>query len=135
LDESHGVLLVGLAGTAFSVPSPSVPNEGPRFRHFPPEPSLAALSGAQLVGDADGVTYGLRLLEHGEHHVGDISPRDDQAVAHVAVYRSSVCAGERSVDEPRWPDRGPVQTAAAQQVFHGGEVDVVAAKDSPDQRA
>src|SRR4029453_10432030 len=97
--------------------------------------SLMAVSGTQLVGNADGVTYGLGLLEHGQHEVGDVWPRDGQAVAYVAVYRGSVRAGERSVGEPRWPDRGPVQAPVAQQVLHCGEVAVVAAKESPDQRA
>src|SRR4029450_7861416 len=46
---------------------------------------LTAHSGAQLVGDADGVTYGFSLLEHGQHRVGDVGPRDGEAVAYVAV--------------------------------------------------
>src|SRR4029453_19044352 len=97
--------------------------------------SLTALSGAQLVGDADGVTYGLRLSEHGQYQVGYVWPRDEQAVAYVAVYRSPVRAGERSLGEPRWPDGGPVQAPVPQQVFHGGEVGIDGAKESSDERA
>jgi hypothetical protein len=74
------------------------------------------------------------LLEHGPHQKRDLWPRDGQAVGQVAVYRRSVRAGERSVGEPRWPDRGPVQAPVAQQVLHRCEVCVVAAEDSPDQR-
>ena len=65
------------------------------------------------VGDADGVAYGVGLLEHGQHQVGDVWSGDDQAVAYVAVYRGPVCAGERSVGEAWWPDRGPVQAPVA----------------------
>src|SRR4029453_1120713 len=90
--------------------------------------------GRTLVGDADGVAYGLRLSEHGQRQVGDVWPRDGQAVAYVAVYGGPVCAGERSVGEPRWPDSGPVQASVAEQVFHGGEVGVEGAAESPAPR-
>jgi hypothetical protein len=72
-----------------------------------------ALSGAQLVEHADRVAYGVELLEHRQHQVRDVGPGDGQAVRRVAVYRGSVPAGERSVGQPRWSDRAPVQAPVA----------------------
>jgi hypothetical protein len=90
-----------------------------------------AVSGAQLVGNADGVAYGLRLSEHGQHHVRDVWPRDSQAVGQVAVYRGSIGAGEgplvsrggRIAVESRLPSRSR-SSMAATSVYD-------ATKDSP----
>src|SRR5918993_2686491 len=61
-----------------------------------------------LAGDADGLPDRLRPVERGQHEVGDVGPRDQEAAPEVPPQGRPVGAGPRPVGQPRGPHRGPV---------------------------
>src|SRR5436309_2497376 len=74
--------------------------------------------------DSDGPADGAGLAEHGDHELGDVGAGDGPAAPDVLPVGGAVGAGEGLVGELWWPDDGPVQAAAGQDVFHLGEVGI-----------
>jgi hypothetical protein len=51
--------------------------------------------------DGDDLSDGVRLVEHGEHVVGDVGAGHGEPAPDVAVQRGAVSAGQRLVGEFR----------------------------------
>src|SRR5947199_5072381 len=80
--------------------------------------SLVVTSSSWSACDSDGLVDRAGLAEHGEYEVGDVGAWDGQAAFEVLPVGRAVSAGQWLAGELWWPDHGPVQAAAGQDVFH-----------------